>query len=185
MTDQPPRPAAVGIREQLIAAGPPPPRPVWHPDQFQPRDRVKAGRGWGTVQQPGGEHAVVVLLDVWARQELPAYPIAYRHIDELVAGTFAEASIAYHRDKHACELGVDAGAYLVTAVWRGQYDPLRHGKEPRGVLVDLGTVRRYRQGCWPLACLACDTALPNQTSRAAGGAALARHHETDHPRPMP
>ncbi len=51
--------------------------------------------------------------------------------------------------------------------------------------VDLGTVRRYRQDLWPVACLACDTPLPNATTRAAGGANLVRHHETDHPRKTP
>jgi len=70
-------------------------------------------------------------------------------------------------------------------VWRDQYEPLRHGKERPGVRVDLGTVRRYRQDLWPVACLACDTPLPNATTRAAGGANLVRHHETDHPRKTP
>jgi hypothetical protein len=140
-------------------------------------DQVLTERGIPHATGPTGEGGRYV--EAWELDGLTAWhTLAHETIDHRLA----PESIAFHRDKRAKALGIDPSAYLVTAVAFGDYDPMRHGKERKGVRVDLGTVRRYSQSHWPMACLACPEPLTTPATRAAGAARLLEHHEAAHPR---
>lgn len=146
-------------------------------------DQVLRDRGIPAARTGAGDGAYHV--EAWELDGLTAWHVLAH---EAAARRFAHESIAYSRDRHAKQVLGQAEAsasYLVSAVYTDDYDPMRHGKERKGVRVDLGVTRRYSQSCWPVRCLVCPQELATASTRSAAGSRLTQHHEAAHPRKLP